>query len=135
MRMWLASGAGIDEAPGSVMPIASAIAVMVLAVPMVMQVPWLRAMPASMSSQSLSVIVPARRSSQYFQLSEPEPSTLPCQLPRSIGPAGRKIAGRPALVAPISNPGVVLSQPPISTTPSTGCERISSSVSMARKLR
>ena len=39
MRMWLASAAGIDEAPGSVMPIASAIAVMVVAVPMVMQVP------------------------------------------------------------------------------------------------
>jgi hypothetical protein len=36
---WLASAAGIDEAPGSVMPMASAIAVMVLAVPMVMQVP------------------------------------------------------------------------------------------------
>src|SRR3954462_15915061 len=39
MRIWLASAAGIDEAPGSVMPIDSAIAVMVEAVPMVMQVP------------------------------------------------------------------------------------------------
>ncbi|MNU95703.1 hypothetical protein D3C71_857250 [compost metagenome] len=39
MRMWLTSAAGIDEAPGRVMPMASAIAVMVLAVPMVMQVP------------------------------------------------------------------------------------------------
>ena len=39
MRMWLASAAGIDEAPGSVMPSASAIAIMVAAVPMVMQVP------------------------------------------------------------------------------------------------
>ena len=37
--MWLASAAGIEEAPGSVRPMASAIAVMVLAVPMVMQVP------------------------------------------------------------------------------------------------
>ena len=37
--MWLASAAGIEEAPGSVMPIDSAIAVMVEAVPMVMQVP------------------------------------------------------------------------------------------------
>ena len=34
-----ASAAGIEEAPGSVMPIASAIAVIVEAVPMVMQVP------------------------------------------------------------------------------------------------
>src|SRR5690606_36538832 len=39
MRMWLTSAAGIDEAPGSVRPMASAMAVMVLAVPMVMQVP------------------------------------------------------------------------------------------------
>ncbi len=31
--------------------------------------------------------------------------------------------------------GVVLSQPPISTAPSAGCERSSSSVSIARKLR
>jgi hypothetical protein len=39
------------------------------------------------------------------------------------------------LVAPSSRPGVVLSQPPISTTPSTGWERSSSSVSMASMLR
>ena len=88
MRMWFESGAGIDDAPGSVMPMASAIAVMVLAVPMVMQVPWLRAMPPSISIHSFWLIKPARRSSQYFQASDPEPSTLPCQLPRSMGPAG-----------------------------------------------
>ena len=39
MRMWLASAAGIDEAPGRVMPSVSAMAIMVAAVPMVMQVP------------------------------------------------------------------------------------------------
>ena len=39
MRWWLASAAGIDDAPGSVMPMDSAIAVIVLAVPMVMQWP------------------------------------------------------------------------------------------------
>ena len=39
MRMWLASAAGIEEAPGSVRPIESAIAVIVEAVPMVMQWP------------------------------------------------------------------------------------------------
>ncbi len=92
-------------------------------------------MPPSTPSQSWSVILPARSSSQYFQLSEPEPSTLPCQLPRSIGPAGRKIAGRFMLVAPSSRPGVVLSQPPISTAPSIGWERSSSSVSIASMLR
>ena len=39
------------------------------------------------------------------------------------------------LIAPMIRPGVVLSQPPISTAPSSGWLRSSSSVSMARKLR
>ena len=39
------------------------------------------------------------------------------------------------LIAPMIRPGVVLSQPPISTAPSIGWLRNSSSVSMARKLR
>ena len=39
------------------------------------------------------------------------------------------------LTAPMTRPGVVLSQPPISTAPSSGWLRSSSSVSMARKLR
>ena len=39
------------------------------------------------------------------------------------------------LIAPMTRPGVVLSQPPISTAPSSGWLRSSSSVSMARKLR
>ena len=52
MRGWPASGAGIEEAPGREKPIASAIAVMVAAVPMVMHMPAERAMPPSISSQS-----------------------------------------------------------------------------------
>ena len=80
---------GCDDAPGSVSPSASAIAIMVAAVPMVMHVPNERAMPLSISSQSASVILPARFSSQYFQTSEPEPSACPRQLPRSMGPAGQ----------------------------------------------
>ena len=39
------------------------------------------------------------------------------------------------LKAPISKPGVVLSQPPISTAPSTGWLRSNSSASMANRLR
>ena len=108
---------------------------MVAAVPMVMQVPNERAMPFSISSHSASLMLPARFSSQYFQTSEPEPRYLPCQLPRSIGPAGTKMVGSPMLIAPMIRPGVVLSQPPSSTAPSIGCERNSSSVSIARKLR
>ncbi len=129
------SAAGIEDAPGSDKPIASAIAIMVAAVPMVMQVPNERAMPFSISSHSASLILPARFSSQYFQTSEPEPRYLPCQLPRSIGPAGTKMVGSPMLIAPMISAGVVLSQPPSSTAPSIGCERNSSSVSIARKLR
>ena len=108
---------------------------MVAAVPIVMQKPGDRAMPPSMAFQSSSVIVPAQRSVQYFQRSVPLPSGWPFQLPRSIGPAGRKMAGRFMLIAPISSPGVVLSQPPISTAPSTGRLRSASSVSIASRLR
>ena len=88
MRGWLASAAGIADAPGSVKPSASAIDIMVAAVPMVMQVPNERAMPFSISLQSSSLMRPARFSSQYFHTSEPDPRMRPCQLPRSIGPAG-----------------------------------------------
>ncbi len=86
---WWESAAGIDAEPGSARPSASAAEVMVDAVPIVMQWPGERAMPSSISSQSFSVIVPARSSAQYLRESLPEPSTCPCQLPRSIGPAGR----------------------------------------------
>ena len=69
-------------------------------------------------SSPASVMLPACSSAQYFQLSEPEPRILPCQLPRSMAPAGTKIAGRFMEIAPMIRPGVVLSQPPISTAPS-----------------
>ena len=39
MRIWLASAAGMEDAPGRDMPSVSAIAIIVAAVPMVMQVP------------------------------------------------------------------------------------------------
>jgi len=114
------SAAGIDEAPGNVKPSASAADVIVDAVPIVMHVPGERAMPSSIACHCSSVRLPARFSAQYFQTSEPEPRNWPRQSPRSIGPAGMKIAGRFMLSAPISIAGVVLSQPPISTAPSTG---------------
>src|SRR5699024_680128 len=119
-REWFAETAGTEDAPGSVKPSVSAMAVIVEAVPMVMQCPCVLAIPPSMPFQSHSEILPARRSSQYFQASEPEPSTSPFQQPLIIGPAGKKIEGISALMAPISVPGVVLSQPPINTAPSTG---------------
>jgi len=45
-------------------------------------------LPMGLPALSLSESFPARRSSQNFHASEPDPSTLPFQLPRSIGPAG-----------------------------------------------
>src|SRR5579884_4272170 len=54
MRGWLESTAGIDEAPGSASPSASAIAIIVAAVPMTMQVPTERAIPPSISLHSAS---------------------------------------------------------------------------------
>ena len=135
MRRWAASTAGMALAPGRLMPQASARPIIVAAVPMVMQVPWLRTMPASTSCHCAAVMRPARFSSQYFQASVPEPSAWPRHCPRTIGPAGRKTKGSPMLSAPITSPGVVLSQPPMSTAPSTGWLRSSSSVSMASRLR
>jgi hypothetical protein len=135
MRGWEESAAGIEEAPGSIRPSASATAAMVEAVPMVMQVPKERAMPSSISLQAQSSRFPARFSAQYFQTSVPLPSTCPRQLPRSIGPAETKMAGRFMLVAPMSRAGTVLSQPPSSTTPSTGFARRISSASIASRLR
>jgi len=52
-----------------------------------------------------------------------------------MAPAGTTIAGMFMLAAPMSMPGIDLSQPPSSTAPSIGLERSSSSVSIARKLR
>jgi len=73
---------------------ASTALAMVEAVPMVMQWPGERAIPSSISDQSFSVMVPARSSAQVFPRVEPLPSVWPFQLPRSMGPAGMKIAGR-----------------------------------------
>ena len=88
MREWFEFGRRDRRAPGSDRPSASAIAIIVAAVPITMQVPNERAMPPSISCQSSSVMLPARFSVQYFHTSEPEPRYSPRQLPRSIGPAG-----------------------------------------------
>ena len=63
------------------------------------------------------------------------PTRSPRWLPVSIGPVTSCTAGTPALAAPMSCAGTVLSQPPIRTTASIGCARTSSSVSMDIKFR
>src|SRR4051812_8485447 len=110
----------MEAAPGNVKPSASTADVMVDAVPIVMQCPGDDAIRSSAEAQSSSVIRPARSSSQYFQTSEPDPRTVPRHDARSIGPQGTKTNGRPDDNAPMTNAGVVLSQPPSSTAPSNG---------------
>ncbi len=64
------------------------IAIIVAAVPITMHVPKERAMPPQAARPVGLADAPARFSSQYFQASDPDPSSWPRQLPRSCGPAG-----------------------------------------------
>ena len=129
------STAGYAALPGSPTPSASTIDAIVLAVPIVMQWPWLRCMQLSASKKSCSLSVPARTCSLMLHTPVPEPSSWPRHLPLSIGPPETPMVGRSTLLAPISRLGVVLSQPISSTTPSIGLPRIDSSTSMDARLR
>lgn len=53
----------------------------------------------------------------------------------SIGPPGTTIAGMSTDAAAMSSAGMVLSQPPSSTSPSTGLARNISSIAIAARLR
>ncbi len=108
---------------------------MVDAVPMVLQVPAERDMPASAAMKSWIEILPALTSSESFQTTVPDPISLPSCLPLSIGPPVTTIVGISQLAAPINSAGVVLSQPTSSTTASIGLPRIASSTSMLARLR
>src|SRR5438876_552713 len=118
---WWESAAGIDAEPGSARPSASAAEVMVDAVPIVMQWPGERAIPSSTSCQSAFVMLPARSSAQYFQVSLPLPRNWPRKSPRSIGPAGRKIAGRFIEKAPMRSAGGARSRAGSRRRTSGGC--------------
>ena len=130
-----ASTAGMAALPGMPTPSASTIEAIVEAVPIVMQCPCERCMHDSASWNSSCVILPARRSSDIDHTLVPEPMSVPRYLPESIGPPETATVGRSTLAAPISNAGVVLSQPTSSTTPSSGLPRIDSSTSMLTRLR
>ena len=62
-------------------------------------------------------------------------AATPRNVPVSIGPPGTTTAGRSTEAAAISSDGIVLSQPPSSTTPSIGLARSISSVAIAAMLR
>ena len=129
------SAAGIAPLPGGAMPIASDTAAIVDAVPITMQCPGLRTIPVCRSPHSSGVMRPARNSASYRRQSVQEPSVSPRQLAFSCGPPVTMIAGTSADAAPISSAGVVLSQPPSRTTPSSGLARMDSSASMLIRLR
>ena len=92
MRGCAASAAGIEAAPGSVRPSASAIDGhgRGRAHRHAGAEPSARCRPPCRSIAG-SVMLPASFSAQYFQMSDPEPRILPPKLPRIIGPAGMKI--------------------------------------------
>src|SRR4030095_13614550 len=106
--------------PGSATPSASTILAIVDAVPIVMQWPFERCMHDSAELNCSGAIRPARTSSDIFQTDVPDPRSCPSNLPLSMGPPESPIVGRSQLAAPISNAGVVLSQPISSTTPALG---------------
>ena len=129
------STAGMAALPGSAIPSDSPIDAIVEAVPMTMQWPGLRTIEFCSSAHCSSVMRPARNSVWYRRQSVQEPSSSPRQLPLSCGPPVTRMAGMSALAAPISRAGVVLSQPPSSTTPSSGFALMDSSTSMLIRLR
>ena len=129
------SGAGVPASPGMVIPSASAMMPMVEAVPMVLQCPRLRIIDDSERRKSSAARVPARTSSLSRQTSVPQPSAWPRKVPFSIGPPGITTAGRSTLAAAISSDGMVLSQPPSSTSPSIGLARNISSMAIAAMFR
>ena len=130
------SGAGVPAIPGSSCPSASATMAIVEAVPIVLQCPRLRIIDDSDFMNSSSDSVPARTSSLTAATRRcRSPSGTPRKVPVSIGPPGTTSAGRSTDAAAISSDGIVLSQPPSSTTPSTGLARSISSVAIAAMLR
>ncbi len=67
-----------------------------------------------------SSIAPVASSSRAFHTIVPEPVRSPLCQPLSIGPTDNAIAGILTVAAAIRQAGVVLSQPIVSTTPSSG---------------
>ena len=121
--------------PGSVMPSASAIEAMVLAVPITPQLPAVVARLPSMASISRSETSLARYFAQKRRQSVQAPRRSPRYSIGSIGPPMSCTAGTSAEAAPINSAGTVLSQPPTRTTASIGWARIISSASIAMRLR
>jgi len=106
-------GRGIECCAGKREPKCLRPEVMVDAVPMVMQWPGEPRDTVFDSAIGSSLTLPARFSAQYFQTSEPLPSGLVAPVAAQHRPRRHEDSGEiHMLIAPISNAGVVLSQPP-----------------------
>jgi hypothetical protein len=90
------------------------------AVPIVLQCPGDGADEATISTNVAWSISPAASISLAFHTMVPEPVRSPLYQPFSIGPPDSTIAGMSTVAAAIRHAGVVLSQPVVSTTPSSG---------------
>src|ERR1700712_647888 len=106
--------------PGNDMPSASHRLFIVVAVPIVLQKPVDGADDATRRMNPSSSISPLDSISRAFQTIVPEPVRSPLCQPLSIGPTDSAIAGMFTVAAAIRQAGVVLSQPIVSTTPSSG---------------
>ncbi|GJE14912.1 hypothetical protein FOHLNKBM_5989 [Methylobacterium longum] len=93
---------------------------MVVAVPIVLQKPVEGADEVTSLMKPSWSISPAASISRAFQTIVPEPVRWPLNQPLSIGPTDRAMAGMFTVAAAIRQAGVVLSQPVVSTTPSSG---------------
>ena len=106
--------------PGNDIPSPSASEFIVVAVPIVLQNPGEVVASTTILMNSSSSISPVASNFLAFQTIVPDPALSPFQYPFIIGPDERQIEGISTVDAAISNAGVVLSQPIVSTTPSIG---------------
>ena len=91
-----------------------------IAVPIVLQCPADGADEATSSTNFRRVDLAAREQLARLPDDRPRARALPLNQPFSIGPPDSTIAGMSTVAAAISCAGVVLSQPVVSTTPSSG---------------
>lgn len=120
MAMRARNRTGMARAPLSVIPGASAMAVIALAVPMVLQCPRPGAEAQTRPMNSSRSILPSASRRRRSRTMDPEPASLPFHQPSGIGPPVGAIAGRLTVAAPIRMAGLVLSQPVLGTTKSMG---------------
>ena len=95
-------------------------AFIVEAVPIVLQWPMDGALSKAVCRNSSRLISPAAYLRRDCQITVPDPASLPSCQPSSIGPPDSTMAGMSTVAAAMIADGVVLSQPVVSTTPSSG---------------